>query len=132
GDFYPAFSPDSKTLSFARSSSFPSLSSDIYVVSVTGGAPRRLTFDNAQVLKPAWTADGREIIFSSTRADGGFGLWRISASGGTPERLAVGGHYAHVATISRQGNRLAYVEQFGGFNIWRIDLSDLTASGSLP
>jgi Tol biopolymer transport system component/DNA-binding winged helix-turn-helix (wHTH) protein len=129
GDFYPAFSPDSKTLSFARSPL--SLSSDIFVVSVTGGEPRRLTSDNAQVLKPAWTADGREIIFSSTRAGGDFGLWRISASGGTPERLAVGGHYAHVACISRQGNRLAYVQSSPGCNIYRIGISD-SASANLP
>ena len=132
GDFYPAFSPDSKTLSFARSNSLLSLSSDIYVVPVTGGEPRRLTFDNAQVLKPAWTADGREIIFSSTRAGGDFSLWRISASGGTPERLAFGGHYVDLACISRQGNRLAYVQWSGDWNIYRIDVSDSTGSGNLP
>lgn len=129
GDFYPAFSPDSKTLSFARSNSFPSQSSEIYIVSVTGGEPRRLTSDNAQILKPTWTANGREIIFSSTRVDGVFSLWRISASGGTPERLAPGGQ--NYATVSRQGNRLAYVAASGGCSIYRIDISD-SVSGNLP
>ncbi|HEV8485014.1 MAG TPA: winged helix-turn-helix domain-containing protein, partial [Blastocatellia bacterium] len=130
GDFYPAFSPDSRSVAFIRCDT--AVSQDIYVVSVTGGEPRRLTFDNVPLLCPGWTADGREVIFSSTRAGGDYGLWRISAAGGTPERLAVGGHYVPFASISRQGNRLAYVQWSGDFNIYRIDVSDSTGSGNLP
>src|SRR5262249_46183412 len=62
------FSPDGRTVAFARTDA--SLSRDIYLVSVTGGEPKRLTFDNAGLSNLAWTADGREIIFSSTRAGG--------------------------------------------------------------
>jgi Tol biopolymer transport system component len=80
----------------------------------------------------AWTADGREIVFSSTRAGGDFSLWRVSASGGTPERLAVGGHYVPGVAISRQGNRLAYVQWSGDFNIYRIDVSGPTGSVGPP
>ncbi|HXI92384.1 MAG TPA: winged helix-turn-helix domain-containing protein [Blastocatellia bacterium] len=132
GDFFPAFSPDSQTVAFVRSSS-PN-SADIYLVSVTGGEPRRLTFDNVPLWGGglAWTADGREIIFSSTRAGGDYSLWRISASGGTPERSAVGGHYVPDVSISRQGNRLAYVQWSGDINIYRIEVSDSTGSGNVP
>ena len=130
GDFLPAFSPDSRTVAFVRSTS--DVSRDLYLVSVTGGEPRRLTFDNVPLNSTAWTADGREIIFSSTREGGDFGLWRISASGGTPERLAVGGHYVPGASVSRQRNRLAYVQWSGDFNIYRIDVSDSTRPTSPP
>jgi Tol biopolymer transport system component len=130
GDYFPAFSPDSHTLAFSRYSK--GLSQDLYLVSVTGGEPRRLTFDNTLLFGSVWSADGREIIFSSTREGGDYGLWRISASGGTPERLAVGVHYVPVASISRRGNRLAYVQWTGDWNIYRIDVSDSTRSTSPP
>ena len=130
GDCGPVVSPDSKTVAFVRYHTW--LSRDIYLVSVTGGEPRRLTFDNVRVLCSGWTADGREIIFSSERVGGDFSLWRISASGGTPERLPVGGHWVPFASISRQGNRLAYVQWSGDWNIYRIDVSDSTGSGNLP
>ena len=130
GDFLPVFSPDSNRVAFLRNNSW--LSCDIYLVSVTGGEPRRLTFDNSRAFCAGWTADGREIIFSSTRAGGDFSLWRILASGGTPERLPVGGHWVPIAAISRQGTRLAYVQWSGDWNIYRIEVSGSTGSGNLP
>src|SRR4030095_17029313 len=130
GAFLPAFSPDRRTVAFLSSTS--DVSQDLYLVPVTGGEPKRLTFDNVHLNSAAWTADGREIIFSSTREGGDYGLWRISASGTNPERLAVGGHYVPGASVSRQGNRLAYVQWSGDFNIYRIDVSDSTRPTSPP
>jgi len=52
-------------------------------VPVTGGDPKRLTFDNAgEFVGLAWSSDGRDIMFSSDRAQTA-GLWKIPASGGT-------------------------------------------------
>jgi len=129
-DGHPAFSPDSQTVAFIRSTS--DWTKDIYLVSVTGGEPKRLTFDNVSLFRLAWTADGREIVYSSTRAGGDYSLWRISASGGTPERSAVGSHWVPMVAISRRGNRLAYVQWSGDFNIYRIDVSGSTGSGKPP
>src|SRR5215831_3192522 len=71
-DSTPAFSPDSKFVAFVRENS--PITGDIYVVPINGGEPRRVTYDNARhifsnaiVGGVAWTADGKEIIFSSTR-----------------------------------------------------------------
>ena len=61
-DWYPAFSPDGKSLAFLRSSG-PGEVEDLYVVSVTGGEARRVTFDNRIAGPPAWSQDGRDIIF---------------------------------------------------------------------
>src|SRR5262245_7279703 len=132
GDLFPAFSPDSQTVAFVREgSAYPSY--DIYLVSVRGGEPRRLTFDHEHRFRPAWTADGREIIFPSRRDGNNFNLWRIPVSGGTPERLTVGGGYVDInVAISRQGNRLAYVQGSGDYNIYRIDISGSTGPGNSP
>jgi Tol biopolymer transport system component/DNA-binding winged helix-turn-helix (wHTH) protein len=123
-DYGPAFSPDGSTVAFVRGIA-AGVVADLYVVSSAGGTPRRLTHDNTWLWPPpAWTPDGREIVFSSARG-GLFRLWRISISGGTPW-LAIGaGVNAISPSISPKGNQLAY-QQTGDVEryIWRLDLRD--------
>ena len=77
----PTFSPDGQTLAFVRTSSI--YEEDIYLVPVASdGEPGRLTFDNTVLNTLTWTADGREIVFSSSR-EGSSRLWRIPVSGGS-------------------------------------------------
>ena len=63
--------------------------SDLFVLKVAGGQPLRLTTGNSGG-DAAWTQDGKEIVFASP-AKGFRSLWRISASGGTPQPLRSGG-----------------------------------------
>ena len=107
------------------------ITSDLYLVPVIGGEPRRLTFDNMLFHGPAWTLDGREIVFSSNRG-GTPCLWRIPASGGTPERLAVGGDNVGRSSISRKGHRLAYMQGFQSVNINRIEVAAATSHNNPP
>ncbi|HEY6120811.1 MAG TPA: protein kinase [Pyrinomonadaceae bacterium] len=137
GDFCPAFSPDGQSVAFFRMSS--DSSADIYIVPVTGGEPRRLTFDNASIFGLDWTADGREIVFSSNRAGGmsplesGSRLWRIPASGGTAEQIALGGDNFGFPRIARHGNRLTYAQSAPeDANIYRIEVSDKKVSTDPP
>jgi Tol biopolymer transport system component len=118
-DFYPAFSADGKRLAFVRRVSW--WVSDIYTVPVADGEPERLTFDAKNIDGLAWTPDGQEIIFSSNRG-GAQGLWRIAASGGTAEPIAVGGQNVHTLTISPDGRRLAYAEYVEDMDISRIEI----------
>jgi len=77
----------------------------------------------------AWTADGREIVFTSWPAwlaGSGPRLFKISVAGGYPQPVAAGEENACTLAISRVGNRLAYSQEFGDTNIWRIG----TAVGS--
>ncbi len=116
GDTAPAWSPDGQTLAFIRSPYFQV--SDVYSISVKGGEPTRLTNDNLELRGSLdWTADGREIIYSSPR--GGLpSLWRVSSSGGRTRRLIGIGEYAYDPSVSRQGERLAYVYRRVDRNIW--------------
>ncbi len=128
-DYFPAFSPDGKTVAFIRSSGLSS--EDIYLISIDSGKLQRLTADERRIVSLAWTADGREVVFSSNRG-GGFSLWRVAASGGTPERVAVTGQNAYSPAISRQGNRLVYNLSFLDSNIWRIDKSSAADRQNSP
>jgi Tol biopolymer transport system component len=115
--------------------------SDLYVLTLAGdltpqGEPRRLTFYRQFTASPAWTSDGREIIFSSGQAPwtgGPAGLWRMPASGsGTPRPLALVGERGDQPAISRQGNRLAYRRHVLDNNIWRLELHGRNGQAGAP
>ncbi|HVP48382.1 MAG TPA: protein kinase, partial [Bryobacteraceae bacterium] len=122
GDAAPRFSPDGKTLAFARFHS--TLSGDVYVLPVVAGGrpagePRRLTFEERLVWGLDWTADGRKIVYSSGQV-GSTNLWMIPASGGTPEPVAIAGQNAENPSVAHLGNRLLYQRDLFDSNIWRI------------
>jgi Tol biopolymer transport system component/DNA-binding winged helix-turn-helix (wHTH) protein len=119
GDSWPAVSPDGKIVAFFRNSN--SYLCDVYVLPFTGGEPRRLTFFNTIMRGLTWTADGREILFSAySDSTGSPSLWRIGASGGAPEPMIGLGKNISSPSVSRQGDRLAYVEFASDRTIWRV------------
>ena len=128
GDFGPAFSPDGRSLAFARRLGF--FVSDIYLLDLAedltpNGEPKRLTFQNLPSWSPTWTPDGREIVYASGWGVESMSLWRISVSGsGEPERLPVAGEEVDFPAISRRANRLAYTKQSIDTNIWRLPLRE--------
>jgi Tol biopolymer transport system component/DNA-binding winged helix-turn-helix (wHTH) protein len=128
-DLGPVFSPDGSTIAFVRTAA-PGQLSDLFVLPAKGGEPRQITFDNSLMYGFAWTKDGHDIVFSSTR--GGLpSLWRISASGGTPIPVQGVGSPAYLPSISPKGDRLAYTQYSHSDNIWRLDLKDdKSAQGS--
>src|SRR5688572_16233912 len=128
----PAFSSDGRKLAFVRERN---LSSDVYLISLSGdfvpqGDPQRLTLLNETVASPAWTPDGREIVFSSGAHLAQRSLWRITASPGSSPRREPLGEDSTNLTVSRNGRRLAYVRQFVDTDIWRIGLGGRTEVSS--
>ncbi|MGH9345153.1 MAG: winged helix-turn-helix domain-containing protein [Terriglobia bacterium] len=125
GDGTLALSPDGKTLAFTRAVTL--LVSDIYVVPLSKdllptAEPQRITFDRKEIDGLSWTADGRALVFPSTRG-GRLELWRIPAKPlGKPVRLAVAGDDPVDVQISREGHRLIYSHTFENTNIWRVSL----------
>ena len=119
GDSNPVFSPDGKNVAFLRDYLD---AQEVFILPVQGGTPRQVTFDKRMILGVSWNADGRDLIYSSNRG-GTPGLWRISAHGGTPERLPVGaGGRALRPTVARKGNRMAYTNVNFTSEIWRAEL----------
>ena len=123
-DFRPAFSPDGRWLAFVRNAPGDR---DVYLLSLAGdggpeGEPHRLTFGGVAGIGGgglAWDADSRSIVFSSARG-GARALWRVSVSGGEPERLALAADNPTSPSISRRGNRLVYEQSQFDINIWRV------------
>jgi Tol biopolymer transport system component/DNA-binding winged helix-turn-helix (wHTH) protein len=119
-DYAPTFSPNGKKVAFVRGTAGGD--DDLFVVSIGGGEPKRLTFDRSTIYGPsAWTPDGYEIVFSSSRR-GLHNLWSIPVSGGTPKAITSVVSAAN-PSISRKGD-LAYLQQLSNDNIWRLGLKD--------
>lgn len=103
---YARFSPDGAQIAFTAQYDG---GTDVYVMPVSGDAPKRLTFDpkGAQVL--GWTPDGKSILYRSSRNSpvGGIRrLYSVPASGGQPQLLPV--PEGQFGSISAAG-KLAYV-----------------------
>jgi Tol biopolymer transport system component len=90
----------------------------LFVISALGGSERQLTFQNQQTYGAAWTADSKEIVYSSNWGGGGESLWRVPLAGGTPRRVASIFEGAFYPSISRKGNQLIYTESFKDTNIY--------------
>jgi len=123
-DYGPVFSPDGSAVAFIRST-VARTDADLFVVPITGGEPKQLTFDSRLQCAPTWTAGGREILFSSNRK-GLATLWRVSVLGGDPRPVAGVGTMAYCPSASRNGHQLVYQNRLRNDNIWRVQLSDET------
>jgi Tol biopolymer transport system component len=86
-DCQPAFSPDGEEIAFVMRSGGPYGS--LHVVEAASGRIHKLTEMNSFVSSPAWSADGKNIYYASGNA-GTMNIWKISASGGTPEQITFG------------------------------------------
>lgn len=104
-DRMPTFSPDGSAIAFFQNEKGPI--GDYWVVPVSGGEARRLTFDTIFGGAPAWTPDGQFIIFPSQRA-GSMTLWRVSAEGKPPEPVLMSAGEDTAPEISRDGRKLIY------------------------
>ena len=93
GDYYntfPSFSPDGKTILFRRllSHQLPAgrlYNSEVWVMNVDGTGERNLTNDPGFDGWPAWSPDGRRIVFASNRSDT-FQVYVMNADGTGVER----------------------------------------------
>jgi Tol biopolymer transport system component/DNA-binding winged helix-turn-helix (wHTH) protein len=123
GDFFPAVSPDGRTLAFIRGSE--QLARDIYVMSLPSGPVQRITH-RCPAMSLAWTEDSSSIVFSSSR-NGALSLWRVKAMGGDPQRLAAVGDDAYAPAIAKHGH-LIYSHGSAMWGIFAVDLADKSAT----
>ena len=116
----PSFSPDGKRLVVTLGGVDGNL--DIHVLDITSRQTRRLTTHRAIDTEGTWSPDGRYIYFTSDRS-GGPQVYRVSANGGTPERVTFEGSYNARPRLSPDGSRLAMVHNDRGN--YRIAVMDL-------
>ena len=77
----PVQSPDGKTLAF-------SALGQVYVMPLSGHSkPRRLTTSAAPEFHPAWSPDGRDIVYVTWSAKEAGQVWLAPAAGGAPRQL---------------------------------------------
>jgi tricorn protease len=106
-EIYPRFSPDGQWVAFSsnREGNY-----DVFVIPATGGKPRQLTFHTADDNVVGWTADGKKVLFSSTRGNGAFPtvatLWEVPLEGGIEQPVPT--DWGAYASYSPDGSKLAF------------------------
>ena len=124
----PAFSPNGKYLAsvcFLADGS----GNKIYLQRTEDGGNQEVTLVRGPAFTLpglAWTADSRSLLYS---AEGS--LWRVPATGGTPERLSFA-HDAETPAVALVGSKLAYAQVSVHPDIWRIELATQTKPTGAP
>jgi len=106
----PAYAPDGRSLAYAGFERINAADVWLQDLAESGepvGVPRRLTRHESYIDGLDWTADGREIVFSS-----GFEhvprLWRVAIEGDQPPLVQNGGELGRSPSIAVHLNRLVY------------------------
>ena len=115
----PVWSPSGSRIAFWSNTNGQR---DLYTVAASGGAPVPLLVDVDLDWCPAWSHDGRYVIFASDRG-GSMNLWRIGVDESTgqprgiPEPITTGVQAsAELPSFSADGTRLAFRSRVGSVN----------------
>ena len=116
----PAWSPDSRTLTY---SSGASGHLNIWLIPAAGGDAVQLTNGEFSNAAPAWSPDGSRIAFASNRS-GHYEIWVMSANGEHPTQLTFGSTDAYSPSWSPDGRRISFTRTAGDgiADIWVLYL----------
>jgi Tol biopolymer transport system component len=137
-DLSPAIAPDMRHLVFARYTG-PGVS-DLYAVDLSSelqptGEPKRLTFYDQQTSSPAWTRNGRIVLFTRYSTRGSPSIWRMPFPiSGHPEPVHISNDDARSLAVSSEGSRVVYARETENDGLWRIEMpgSPLWMARSAP
>ena len=129
GDLRFAFSPDGRALAIVR-------------VATGGIGVHRLALDTSRETPLiqgqqewfggiAWTPDGRNLILSANQ-QGIRRLWKLPATGGRLEQLAIAGEDSYYPAMSAHSDRLAFVRDLRDWDFARASLAKGTIQPSSP
>jgi tricorn protease len=126
-ELFGKFSPDGKWIAFTGQYDGDE---QVYVIPVTGGVPKQLTFYPARgPLTPrwgydnqvyGWTPDGKSVIFRGLRehfdlADNR--LYSVAVDGGMPQPFPM--PYSGAGDVSPDGSKVVYSPLFRDFRTWK-------------
>jgi Tol biopolymer transport system component/tRNA A-37 threonylcarbamoyl transferase component Bud32 len=123
----PALSPDGRRIAVGRGeAALTGGAEDIWIYEVGRTTWSRFTFDAGDDTAPAWSPDGRSLIFSSSRDDG-MSLYVKEVGGTSPERVLIkSGQPKYAEDWSSDGRQLLYRQQDPktGWDLWLAPLDD--------
>ncbi len=117
----PRLSPDGRLIAFGALGT-------LYIQDRAGGMPRAVAGVEGMAFQPAWSPDGRTLVYVTWSGEGAGGgaLWAIPASGGRPRRLLQAPAYYSEPSVSPDGKSVAVLR---ATSIERLQsASDLQAS----
>src|SRR5205809_2997737 len=86
-------------------------------------------FFSRNITDPAWSPDGREVVFT-TNLTGRMNLWKVASRGGWPLQLAVSDDRQFSNVYSPDGKWIAWQQDRGGNEAWDVYL--VAANGGAP
>ena len=113
----PVFSPDGSMIAF---NAVYDGNNDAYVVPVTGGVPKRLTWHPYADLVRDFTPDGKHVLFASRRnshTNRHFKLFTVPVEGGNVTQLDIPNGFW--ASYADDGQHIAYTTLFDAFRQWK-------------
>ena len=120
-----AFSPDGKILAFIGRGQG---TINVSLLSLSDGQTRSIYSQQDWIGGVAWTADGQALVLSLNQ-HGSRRLAKLPITGGKLELLPAAGEDAYYPTVSRRGDRLAFVREVSDTDLWRIELQDPLGPG---
>jgi tricorn protease-like protein len=122
-DAEPAFSPDGRTIAFARDG-------DIYSVRPDGSGQRQLTSGPAVDSVPVVSPNGRVVVFERRSAAGAAAdLYTVGVMGGGLHALTKGAEDDHEAAYSPDGRAIVFVRGTAGAGDTSEDLYSVRPAG---
>ncbi len=113
----PFFSPNGKYIAFSGNYDG---NTDVYLIPVEGGIPKRLTWHPIGDTVRGFSSDGKKVIFASNRfaaTRGRAKLYSVSLKGGYPMPLEL--PFANKLTYSPDGAYIAYIPYAEVYNQWK-------------
>ena len=84
-----------------------------------GPVPISQLYYTRSTFGPAWSPDGREVVFT-TNLTGRFNLWKVSAAGGWPIQLLESEDRQEDAVWSPDGKWIVFEQDFGGGELYDL------------
>jgi eukaryotic-like serine/threonine-protein kinase len=112
---FPRVSPNNQSLAFTITDSG---SSNIFVAERDSNQVKPVTFGDGMHLHPAWSPDGRSIVY-----EGANGIWSVSVDATSkPQRLTESGNRQLPWSFTPDGRRLAFgeISPTTGFDLWTV------------